>query len=275
MFMKQLITKILHKVYHRLFSWRISTSLSDNEGYPQVCVSASIDNKIFNNFRRNIIYTQILEHVSQKQGKQYLDLILDDKEILDSFEEYKLNDRFGNPKKYNYPKIGEISPSTLRYIKVLSDLKKYFGSLDDYNMCEIGVGYGGQCRIINVNFSPSSYTLVDIKAALSLAQRFLDNYIINSVLAFTTMNELFSKEYDLVLSNYAFTELPRNIQDVYLKKVILNSKRGYITYNDINPSYFNSYKAQELIKIIPGSEIFEEEPLTHQNNCLIIWGHGN
>ena len=86
------------------------------------------------------------------------------------------------------------------------------------------------------------------------------------------MNELEVKQYDLVISNYAFTELTREIQDVYLKKIILNSKKGYITYNDISPESFKSYKKEELLKIIPNSRIIDEKPLTHERNCIIIWG---
>ena len=87
-----------------------------------------------------------------------------------------------------------------------------------------------------------------------------------------TMNELEKNNYDLVISNYAFTELPRHIQEIYLEKVILNSRRGYIIYNDINPAEFKSYKKEELLKVIPGSRIIDEVPLTHPNNCVIVWG---
>jgi hypothetical protein len=101
----------------------------------------------------------------------------------------------------------------------------------------------------------------------------LDNYALKSQLSYKTMNELAIDSYDLVISNYAFTELTREIQDVYLKKVILNSKRGYITYNEISPDSFRSYKRDELLKIIPNSRIIEEVPLTHPKNCIIIWGN--
>jgi hypothetical protein len=92
------------------------------------------------------------------------------------------------------------------------------------------------------------------------------------VVRYKTMNELEIQNYDLVISNYAFSELPRSIQDVYLSKIILNSKKGYITFNEISPGYFNSYKREELIDIIPNSLIIEEKPLTHPKNCIIVWG---
>jgi putative sugar O-methyltransferase len=252
---------------------RQSTSLSDNQIYPNFCNKASINLSVFANFRRNKIYQQILEHVDYKLGQDYLNEILkNNSEFLKEIEQFKENDKWGNPRVYNYPSVGKISPSTLRYIKVYSDLVYLFNNnLDGNDICEIGVGYGGQCRIIHSIDTPSSYTLVDIKPALRLSQTYLDNYILKTEIRFKTMNELSVQDYDLVISNYAFTELPRIIQDEYLKKVILKSKKGYITYNDIVPHSFNSYKKEELVELIPNSKILEEKPLTHKNNCIIIW----
>jgi putative sugar O-methyltransferase len=161
----------------------------------------------------------------------------------------------------------------LRYVKILSDIKQHFGTVDNFDICEIGVGYGGQCRIINAYSKPATYCLVDIHPALGLARRFLDNYVLNSVLSYKTMNELAGRCYDLVISNYAFSELPRDVQNKYLDKVILNSAPGYITYNDINPKEFNSHTAAELIQLIPGARIFKERPLTHPGNCIIVWAN--
>lgn len=252
---------------------KLTTSISNNGTYPDFCVKASLETIVFDNFRRNNYYIKILEHVSKELGQAYVDETFKiDKNFLVNIESFKKNDNYGNPDLYEFEKIGFISTTTLRYIKVLYDLKKYFGELDNLKICEIGVGYGGQCRINNSTNSPASYTLVDIKQALMLCQRYLDNYSLKSQLSYKTMNELAIDSYDLVISNYAFTELTREIQDVYLKKVILNSKRGYITYNEISPDSFKSYKRDELLRIIPDSRIIEEIPLTHPKNCIIIWG---
>lgn len=269
--MKHIFAKVYQIVYSIFYSKRISTSISDNQAYPQICIRASNDYRYFNKFRRNAVYNQILEHVSKEQGAQILEKIINDPGILEKMDAFRLNDNYGDPRVYKYPGIGDISPTTLRYVKVLSDLKKHFNNLDDFSICEIGVGYGGQCRIINAHYKPSAYCLVDIQPALALAQRYLDNYILPSIVSYMTMNELIQREYDLVISNYAFSELSRVLQDVYLEKVIMNSKRGYITYNEITDSKFNSYNACELINMIPGSKILKEEPLTHQKNCIIVW----
>jgi putative sugar O-methyltransferase len=248
------------------------TSLSDNEKYPNFCLNAANDLLVFSNFRQNKTYRRILEHVRVETGELYLEEILKTRpELIKEIEKIKANDLYGNPNLYDYKTVGNISPSTLRYTKVLADLLNHFGSLNGLKIAEIGAGYGGQCRIVNAIAKPSEYTLVDIKPALLLAQAYLDHYILSSVMRYKTMNELRKEAYDLVISNYAFTELRRDIQDVYLEKIMLNSKHGYITYNDITPECFRSYKKDELIKILPNAKIIEEIPKTHERNCIIVW----
>jgi len=279
--MKKMVKKLLIKIkyiiqyirFSNIQNLSLSTSLSDNEIYPDFCNKASLNSKVFSSFRRNPIYLQILEHVTKDDGQKYLDeIVRKNKHLLSFIDIFSQNDTWGNPEIYEYPQIVSISPSTLRYIKVYGDLSNLFTNLNTFKICEIGVGYGGQSRIIDsIEENLNSYTLVDIKPALRLAQRYLDNFSIKTVLKFKTMNELEKDNYDLVISNYAFTELPRNIQEIYLNKVILNSKRGYITFNEITPDYFNSFKLKELLNIIPNSYIIPEEPLTRKNNCIIVW----
>ena len=266
------VKRVNLKAVRKLSGAADSTSVSDNRAYPQLCLQASNDDRVFADFRRNPIYNEILEHVSEQQGKEYLELIARDVELRCEIDRFKLNDSYGNPRTYTYASIGTISPSTLRYVKVLADLKAHFTSLDGLDICEIGVGYGGQCRIINSYFKPTSYYLVDISPALALTRRFLDNYALPAKLSFLTMSDLAPRNYDLVISNYAFTELPRSLQELYLAQIILRSKRGYITYNEIQPAKFKSYKAHELLGLIPRSRKLNEEPLTHPKNCIILWG---
>ena len=73
----------------------------------------------------------------------------------------KENNSYGGANKEEYENIGLISP-TLRYIKVLSDLIYHFGDLSNFNICEVGIGYGGQSRIIMSYFKNiKSYTFID------------------------------------------------------------------------------------------------------------------
>jgi len=42
---------------------------------------------------------------------------------------------------------------------------------------------------------------------------------------------LINKNWDLYISNYAFSELPSKLQEIYFERVIPNSKEGYMTIN--------------------------------------------
>ena len=248
------------------------TSLTDNIDYPEFCLKASLDSSIFRDFRRSEIYRVALEHDSFEQGLEYLEATKkSSSNVLSKINEFLKNDQIGNPEAFDYEGIGTIAPPTLRYIKILSDLESEFGTLDNLNICEIGVGYGGLCRIISSYFHVKSYTLVDLKPVLMLAQRYLDYYPLNTTLIYKTMNELAKESYDIVISNYAFTEMKREIQDIYLEKVLFSATKGYITYNEINPKDFNSYTKEELIKLIPQIRVNPEVGILHPKDCLLVW----
>ena len=266
--MKQAIQRVLRKNS----AHSIGISLSDNQKYPQFCLDASNHLGVFNRFRREKVYTKILEHVSQEQGQAYLEIIKDEPELYENLSSFKANDAHGGPICFEYPGVGKISPTTLRYVKVLCDLKQYFGTLDGFSISEIGVGYGGQCRVINAHYKPTAYKLIDLQPALALTQRYLDNYILESTLSYQTMNELSTETSELFISNYAFSELIRPLQEVYFDRVIAGAKRGYITHNTITPEEFNSFTAEELVERIPGARIEQERPLSFEGNCVIVWG---
>lgn len=251
---------------------KFKTSITDNGEYPEFCDLAIQDDRLFSNFRRNPIYNYALEHDSPEQGVEYIAASQKLKNLPDFIEEFKRNDLVGNPIRATYEGIGEISPTTTRYIKILSDLQQEFGTLDNLNICEIGVGYGGLCRIIDSYFQVQSYCLVDLESVVKLAQKYLKHFEINTSIIGKSMDELETEDkYDLVISNYAFTELRTEIQDVYLDKIISKSTRGYITYNNVNRPNFSSYTKDELLKIIPNVRVLKEIELTNPQDCILAW----
>lgn len=252
------------------------TSISDTQKYKNACKMATISDFHFDFFKKDQAYTEILEHVNQEQGqmyKDYLDIHFPDyKTKLDRFKE---NDIYGSPALFNYTDLGLISPTTLRYIKVLSDLKNLYGSLDNFNIIEIGVGYGGQCKIISDFFNINKYYLIDLDEATDLALKYLNKLNVKNVEAIR-FDEIESKDlkFDLIISNYAFTELNRNIQDIYLKNILTKSTRGYITCNFISQyCNINSYSLQELELQLKQFNLkkLQEFPLTHKDNLILCW----
>lgn len=157
------------------------TSASDNGAYPEFCYIASKHDEIFQNFKRHPVYTQILEHVTPEQGKAYIEVALNNPALKIDGEKWKIllkNDSVGNPRTATYQFENAsitCSPTTLRYIKVLSDIISLFDADSIRSVSEIGIGYAGQCRILMNMLPIKTYNLIDLPEVLSLAERFLND----------------------------------------------------------------------------------------------------
>lgn len=289
---KDLYIRFTHKIssrylYSKMNKYIISngrrTSMSDDDVYPAFCYVVSKDNNYFRNFRRNDIYNRVLEHVTQHLGQEYLNVISRNKELQftdTDWNEFRQNDLYGNPRVFPYEINGhamEFSPTTLRYAKVLQDIAALFEAAKISSVAEIGIGYGGECRILTSYLTGiRRYFLFDIPEALGLAKKYLDKFESKADIRFvngTNIDVDESYEYDIVISNYAFSELNRGVQDMYLEKVISKSRAGYVTWNSLSRDFMDGYSVDELLEMIPGSSVIAEEPLTAANNCIIIWGN--
>lgn len=244
------------------------SSISDNNDYPGICYWAATTEEGFADFKRNQIYNSILEHVTYQEGIEYIQQFTHNSAIMSNIEKFKVNDKFGNPHRYNFSNIGEFSPTTLRYIKILNDLSQL--DLNNKHIVEIGAGYGGQYTIIRQLFKPQKYTFIDLPAVIKLIERYTKSLNFNDIpLSFidgTQLTETINS--DLVISNYAFSECNKSVQDNYIENVILHTKRCYMIYNN-----FNGYTHQEFISKInkPNIHISKEIPQTHPNNVLLTW----
>ena len=250
----------------------MKTSISDYEEYRNACLEAATEDYYFCMFKQNKIYTEILEHTDFYTGFLCAEYILKTNFDLSKLNILKSNDFQGTATLMMYPEpFGLISPNTLYYIKVLAELEEMFGSLDGLNIAEIGIGYGGQCKVIYDYFKPASYTLVDLPESVKLAERYHRDFNYKGIKYLTQDLLPSNTEYDLVISNYALTECARPIQLEYLDKVVKKSKRGYIAYNEISSGFgVDSILKQELTSLITCFEK-PEEPLTGNNNCILYW----
>lgn len=278
------IDRILYKYYYRkLISKGRKTSISDDNSYPVVCYMASKSEHFFKKFKRNPTYNDVLEHVSEKQGQEYLDIINQNNKLTFTdadWNNFLGNDLYGNPMTFSYEISGravDVSPTTLRYAKVLQDIVTLFDAQQFKSVAEIGIGYAGQCRLLTSYLNKvETYSLFDLPEVLALAGKFLGKFgkSITDKVRFVDGTQIdVEGNYDFVISNYAFSELVRDVQDVYLEKVILKSKAGYITWNTLSHDVLDGYSLEELLEKIPGSSTIAEEPLTKENNCIIIWGN--
>ena len=253
------------------------TSVTDSEkfsSYASLCELASIDDAVFNNFRRSRVLAEVFDHVTLEFGKEYVSEILKYGEITGQIiNVLKKIDSLGNPRKYLFKPFGMFSPTLLRYLKVYLDLEFYFGPLQKFQISEIGIGFGGQASLIGLQDPPRNYSFFDIPPVLTLAEKFMNKLNVPGSYEFLDGRKPIEKISDLVISNYAFSELTRSVQEIYLQNLILKSARGYITWNSLSERELSGYNLAELIRLIPNSQIIPERPYTGSGNVIIIWGH--
>lgn len=256
---------------------KIRTSISDNQRYPDFCKLASKNDKAFSSFRREPIYVETLEHVDYSTGLRYVKKILKSKNdlIFKNINQYRTNDDYGSPVIKNYgPGIGKICPTTIRYVSVFNDIITKFGDLSNYSIVEVGAGYGGQCKIIHNTFNLQNYTIIDLDEAMMLIKKYLSLYNINP--NFKSAHNLDEVKSDLFISNYAFSECTREFQNLYMDKLIKNSKNGFMLCNFVSNRFkIKSFTLNELVNTISGfgRKVFveDEDPKTFKGNKLVWW----
>jgi hypothetical protein len=251
-------------------------SISERSAHPIFCQLAADNEDVFANFKSDPIYRQIIEHVSYETGLQYLNVVINDyPDLLPYLDKFRQNDSLGNPITYSYGKHGIFSPTTLRYVKMAGDLRKKFGDLSQMHIVEIGGGYGGQCTVLST-FGFASYTLIDLPECIALSKKYLDLMKIKNVFYVESTHLENIGSYDLVISNYAFSEINKAEQLNYLEKVIKPIRNGYMTLNFISGySHLNSLSIEELVSILyhagKSGKVEKEHPLTHPTNLLMCW----
>lgn len=273
------VTAKLLRYFHPRSQFTQSSIQSDSETtrYSKMVSKFIKSEKSFKTFRRQYDYRLILEHVDFRLGKKYFEKV---KEIYPSFfvDNFHLikNDLVGSPRVYRYEGIGTISPTTLRYVSVMLEIKKFFNVNRPIKIAEIGVGYGGQFVILDEFMEVESYSGFDLPQVLQLSDKFISRVSNNRKFIAKDIYNIQKEDFDLVISNYAFSELPIQIQREYMEQVISHSKMGYMIMNSGNLNVTGRSNGKiglgELKDSIKGLEILQEKPLTGPDNYLLVWG---
>ena len=247
--------------------------------YVKFCLEASMEDETFNTFKQSPNYTKILEHVTEEQGTAYLshckDFILNN----NLQEKIKHNDSLGTPKLYEYPDVGIISPTTLRYSKVLKDIAA-FTDLNGKDVVEIGGGYGGQYTVLRQLFTPKSYTFVDLPETNQLISKYINKANLDDIPIHYINGEIESEEvkskYDFCISNYAISECPPRIIDLYVERYVLPSDAGYITWNHLTGYPLSNLTSALVEKINDPSKLLISAPGISGGgrNKILTWDNG-
>jgi putative sugar O-methyltransferase len=251
--------------------------ISDNELYPAFCKEAAVNETAFQDFKRVPIFNLVHEHATYEEGHDYLVQVLSKSPfLLEKLESFRKNDSIGNPRVYNYPFVGTFSPTTLQYIKIAGDLAQHFGDLNGLKVLEIGGGDGGQCKILHDIYQFKKYTILDLPDCLELTQKALAAHNITGVDYCTPKTFSKNENYDLIISNYSFTEFNRKMQKVFIKTLFKKTPKGFLTCN-FYPKHFGvkSLPKEELLREIKKAGLnaheFPEEPLTGKDHFILVW----
>ena len=228
-----------------------SKSISQNsEFYPKFCQAAAKDDAVFKTFRRDPAIRAIIETCWDKLSGAYFLNEIETKypQLLPYLRQICEEDIIGSPIAFDYPPYGTISPIVLRYVKIVGDLQREFGDLSKLNIAEIGGGFGGQCKIINNIGSFASYTIIDLPECTPLINKYLASFAIKNLKTINSNVLTTPIQCDLIISNFAFSELDQSEQLHYMQMVINSAKRGYIIYNNL--PIINPFTSAEFVKLL-------------------------
>ena len=255
------------------------TSITDYTGFPLFCKKVIQDPEAYANFRNHKICKEIVDTVTQKQGQQYLQYIINTYPyLLEKMNSFQENDKIGNPLTYPFLSQYIICPTTLRYMKIAGDIISLLDSTPTpIKIVEIGGGYGGQCKILFELLPISEYIIIDLPEVLELTKKYLQSFNIPlHCITFLSPEQLKEKiNCDLLISNYAFSECAKKTQLFYMEKILNHAQHGYMICNYL-PSYgINCLSQQDVYEILymqhKTCHITKETPLTYTKNYVITW----
>lgn len=247
----------------------MKTSVTDNPDYIEFCKQCSQSDEMMSTFKRNPIYNYVLEHVHPIQGKQYLQIV---RSYYPSFipviERIKENDKIGNPITIE-SEFGTFGTTTLRYFKIACEMAHCFPYMKNYNILEIGGGYGGQALISSLVSEFKSWTIIDLLGVIELQKKYLSYFNLQNVKSISCFEKL-NEKFDMVVSNYAFSECVAEVQEEYMRLYMRNHEKIYMIWNHNDCSLSRDVVMKRL-----GMAILPEVPKTGKYNCLFLRGQKN
>jgi len=244
----------------------------DEKTYLNFCRSIVSDPEVYRTFRSHPLYTIFQENIGGESAaaclaeleKKYPHLLAE-KGLIASL------DAIGTPHK-----IEGIGLPTLRNLKIGGDIEKYFGSLTGKTIVQIGASDGSLCKILMKRHHPARYCIVDIPPALEVAKKTLAEWGVDGI-EFSTPEEFAAPQtIDLAISPFVFSESRRNIQQLYVDRILRHTQQGYLDCRFPMRHFGLKTWTQEQIlshleKIGKKPQVIIDEPLTDIDRCLILF----
>ena len=277
--MNQCMQNYLFYCWCIFFSLYLQAAVEKKTACHQILQNPKISDIEFSRFRSNSVIIENIDNITYEMGIKYADWLKTKTDGVNKTEECRLNDSVGEPLIFSYDSMGLFSPTTLRYMNLAYEIKSEFGDLSHMHILEIGGGYGGLCRILGVLGGFASYTIVDASEYHELANFYLNQLgIIDHVKFFDhkDLGQVSSQNYDLVISNYTFSQFEQEKQDAYINRLLKHIPNGFLCYDF--RSAIPSEQKKELDSLISvllkqGKQgtARAENPTLHVSNVLLSW----
>jgi len=211
------------------------SSVSDIPRWRELAREAAEGGEVLKNLRRYSVVRSIVDTNDYFHGLAYLDEILS---AIGNFQKWSLSDlqhiateldSLGSPICYKYRRFGTATPLSLRYLATALDIHQRFGFTELSRVCEIGAGFGGQILVLARLKPLDTYDVHDLPEVAGLTLRYLREFGVNAVAKDFSGHYVAHLEYDLVISNYALSELQRDAQLHFIERVVRRSKKGVRT----------------------------------------------
>ena len=228
------------------------------------------------NFKNNEDYINILEHVTENLGEQYLKLIF--KEFPEISEEdvikyLAINDRFGNTVKRTYVTdngtIFSCSPTSLRYVYHALIILDYYKTTGCENMVELGPGYGGLFLAISyfaniLHIHIGKFHFIDLPGANNLIEFYLNLHkdvitIPYELHESSKYGKTVPPEKLFFISNYCYTDIDTTEKEYYYSNLIRKADSGFIIWQSIA---FDIEYSKQIFQDIAKINVTSEKPQT-------------
>ena len=208
-------------------------SISGVMAWPKACAALAAGTIRSTRFRRLRAVMEVVETLGPCDGRHHARVIraAGNAAWLERSEFLSLA-AWGDPFLWPSVLLGTehaIAPTSLRYLSHALWLHDEGLVGQNAKIAEIGVGYGGLAAL-NTLVSEACTTLVDLPHVEQAAMKMLTENGIDRAATPSPRDEA-KKCYDCVISNYAFTELSRDLQDRMLTHYMVGSGHGMILSN--------------------------------------------
>lgn len=208
-------------------------SISGLMAWPTVCAAFAEGRIESNNFRRLRAVMEVVETLGPSEGRHHVETIRM-KHQSQWLKHAMIGTiaNWGDPLKWPSFLLktpGSFAPTSLRYLSHALWLNDQQYLQEGSKVIEIGVGYGGLAAM-NAVISNCRTLLVDLPNVERAALRMLSEVGLPHTAEASTTGIQW-EESDCVISNYAFTELSIDQQDLLLDRYFAKSRHGMIVSN--------------------------------------------